>query len=172
MSPRWQPDDSILDLNRKGEVKAARRAKDVLRKHGITVGDRILTSRDRGMAAVSAELKQTGLPAGVQHWQLPVALGSADEVVLFISRMKPGAVVPEHAHKVVVFRIVMSGTRRYGRRTLKAGDWMYVPPGQSYAVEAGPEGCIILYGHCPPVPWPFPWPFAERKSAKRRSKSG
>lgn len=171
MSPRWQPDDSVLDVNRKGEVKAARRGKDVLRKHRITAGDGILTSRDRGMAAVNAELKQSGLPAGVQHWQLPVALGSLDEVVCFISRMKPGARVPEHAHKVGVFRIVMSGTLRYGRQALKAGDWMYVPPGRAYSVEAGPDGCSIFYGHWP-IPWPFPWPFEERKSAKRSSRSG
>lgn len=171
MSPGWRPDDSILDRNRKGEVKAVRRAQDALRKQGITIGDRILTSRDRGMAAVNRALKQTGLPTGVQHWQLPVPLGSSADVVAFISRLKPGALVPDHAHKVGVFRIVMSGSLLYDRHTFKTGDWMYVPPGQAYSVQAGPEGCVIFYGHWP-IPWPWPWPFANRKSARTTARPG
>lgn len=170
MSPEWRPDDSMLDRNPKGEVKGARRAKDALRKQGLAIGDRILTSKDRGMSAVSKALKQAGLPAGVQHWQLPVTLGGSEDVVCFISRMKPRARVPEHAHRVAVFRVVMSGTFRYGARTFKAGDWMLVPPGQTYSIEAGPEGCVIFYGH---FPWPFPWPpRGTRKPSRKSARSG
>ena len=158
MSPDWRPDDSLLDLNAKGEAKGARRVTDVLRKRGIRPSNRITTSRDPGLAAVRNDLKRTGMPTGVEQWQLPVAL-PLPNVLVFTSRMKAGAKVPEHAHRVWVFRVIMEGSLLYERKTLKAGDWMLVPPGQSYAIQAGPGGCTILYAHClttPPKPGPGP----------------
>ena len=136
MSPDWRPDDSLPDRNAKGEVKGARRVSDVLRKRGIRAGNRVTTSRDPGMAAVRQDLKRTGMPTGVEQWQLPVAL-PLENVLVFTSRMKSGAAVPEHAHRVWVFRVVM-------------------PPGQSYSSQAGPDGCVILYAHCVVTPPPRP----------------
>lgn len=155
MSPDWRPDDSLLDRNAKGEVKGARRVSDVLRKRGIRAGNRVTTSRDPGMAAVRQDLKRTGMPTGVEQWQLPVAL-PLENVLVFTSRMKSGAAVPEHAHRVWVFRVVMQGSLKYSGKTLKAGDWMLVPPGQSYSIQAGPDGCVILYAHCVVTPPPRP----------------
>jgi mannose-6-phosphate isomerase-like protein (cupin superfamily) len=48
-----------------------------------------------------------------------------------------------------VVRIVFKGSLKYGRVTLKAGDWMIVPAGVEYSVTAGIDGCSILYAHCP-----------------------
>lgn len=158
MNSVWRPDDSLLDRNAKGEVRAARRVTDVLRKRGIRATNRITTSRDPGIAAATADLKRTGMPAGVQQWQLPLAQ-PLENLAVFISRMKPGVAVPEHAHSVWVFRIVIQGSVKYGRKTLKPGEWMLVPPGQVYSISAGPTGCTVLYGHCvvkPPLPPPTP----------------
>jgi quercetin dioxygenase-like cupin family protein len=112
------------------------------------------------MAAARNDLKRTGMPAGVEQWQLPVTL-PLENVLVFISRLKPGATVPLHAHNVWVFRVIISGSLVYGRKTLKAGDWMLVPPGEEYAFTAGKDGCTIFYAHCmvrnPPIgPTPGP----------------
>jgi len=146
--PGWSPDDSLLDPNAKGGgVKGARRASDVLRKRGIRAANHITTSRDTGMAAARNDLKRTGMPAGVEQWQLPVSL-PLENVLVFISRMKPGAVVPVHAHRVWVFRVIIAGSLKYGNKTLKPGDWMLVPPGEEYSIKAGSDGCTVFYAHC------------------------
>jgi quercetin dioxygenase-like cupin family protein len=169
MSSGWRPDDSLLDRNSKGQVKGARRVNDVLRKGGIRAANRITTSRDQGMSAARTALKRTGMPTGVEQWQLPVAL-PLEGVLVFISRMKPGAVVPLHAHRVWVFRIVISGSLKYAGKTLKPGDWMLVPPGKEYTIEAGPKGCVICYAHClPPGP---PGPVGPPEPGPSRLPSG
>src|SRR6266568_3254223 len=71
---QWRPDDSLLDRNAKGELKGARKVNEVLRKGGIRRANRVTTSRDPGMTAAKNALKRTGMPAGVEQWQLPVAL--------------------------------------------------------------------------------------------------
>lgn len=156
VSPRWRPDDSLLERNAKGEIKGVRRVLNALQKNGVRYGNRVVTSRDRGMTAVRKDLRRTPMPDGVQQWQLPVVLGAAGDVLWFISEYEPGAKVPSHSHNHVVFRIVLQGSVKYRDVTLKAGDWMLVPPGQPYALQAGPlERCIIAYGHGPSTP---PWP--------------
>jgi quercetin dioxygenase-like cupin family protein len=162
MSTEWSPDDSFLDRNAKGQAAGARRVGSLLRQRGIRTKNRITTSRDRDLAGLRGELKRPGMPAGVEQWQLPVEL-PLDNVVMFTSRMKAGAVVPEHVHRVWVFRVVITGSLRYTGKTLKAGDWMLVPPGQSYSVKAGPTGCTILYAHCITTPPPPPPPPGPRK---------
>jgi quercetin dioxygenase-like cupin family protein len=152
----WRPDDSLLDAGARGETKGSRRVKDALRKRGMRPGNRIVTSRDPGMAAARNDLKRSGMPPGVQQWQLPIAV-PVPNLLVFTSTMKAGARVPEHVHKVWVFRVVTSGTLKYGGKTLKAGDWMMVPPGQAYSISAGTGGCTIFYAHClPPPPPPGP----------------
>ena len=152
---QWRPDDSLLDRNAKGELKGARKVNEVLRKGGIRRANRVTTSRDPGMTAAKNALKRTGMPAGVEQWQLPVAL-PLDNLLVFTSRMKRGAAVPEHVHRVWVFRVIITGSLKYGGQTLKPGDWMLVPPGQSYSIQAGPDGCVILYAHCVVTPPPRP----------------
>jgi anti-sigma factor ChrR (cupin superfamily) len=157
VSSNWRPDDSLLRRDAKGQYKAAKRVRDALRKNKVQAENRITTSRDPGMAAAQRALKRTGMPTGVQQWQLPVAQ-PLDNLMITIVRMKPDAMVPMHAHKVWVFRFIIQGSLKYGNRTLKPMDWMLVPPGQSYSITAGPDGCTILYGHCSPIGPPPPGP--------------
>jgi hypothetical protein len=155
VSSTWRPDDSLSERDQKGVLKGAQRVNDALRKNNVRLGSGVITSRDTGMAAVRRDLKREGLPRGVEHWQMPIVLGQGGDILCFISRLKPGTKVPEHAHKQAVFRVIIDGSLKYGRRTLKAGDWMLVPSGEKYAIQAGSTGCTIFYAH---IPWPWPWP--------------
>jgi quercetin dioxygenase-like cupin family protein len=155
VSPRWRPDDSLLERNAKGEIKGVRRVIDALQKNRVRFGNRVVTSRDRGMEGVRKDLRRSPMPPGVQQWQLPVVLGSAGDVLLFMSQYKPGAKVPSHSHTNNLFRIVIEGSLKYRGVTLGPGDWQYVRAGVPYALQAGPDGCVIAYGHGPtPSPWP------------------
>jgi quercetin dioxygenase-like cupin family protein len=82
----------------------------------------------------------------VEQWQLPIVL-KGGSVLCFMSHLKPGAIVPTHAHKHPVFRVVIAGELIFGRKRLKVGDWMYVPPKQAYSIKAGPNGLCHWYGH-------------------------
>jgi anti-sigma factor ChrR (cupin superfamily) len=156
MSTRYRPDDSLSERNQKGELNGARRIIDALKKNNVHLGKGVITSRDTGMAAVKRDLKRTGLPKGVEHWQMPIVLGRDGDILCFISRLKPGTRVPEHAHEgIAVFRVVLDGELIYGRKTFRSGDFILIPGGVSYSVSAGPQGCTIFYSH---FPWPFPWP--------------
>jgi anti-sigma factor ChrR (cupin superfamily) len=156
MSSKYRPDDSLSERDQKGELKGARRITDALKKNKVRLGKGVITSRDTGMAAVRRDLKRTGLPPGVEHWQMPIVLGQGGDILCFISRLKPGTKVPEHAHEgIAVFRVILGGELKYGRKTLKTGDFILIPGGVNYAVQAGPQGCSIFYAH---IPWPFPWP--------------
>ena len=161
MSGKWRPDDSLLDRNAKGATKGAQRVRAALTSSGIRSTNRITTSRDKGMAAAQRSLKRTGMPTGVQQWQLPIS-HPIDGLLVFKSELKARTVVPEHAHDVWVFRVIIEGSVKSNGVTLKAGDWMLVPPGQTYSITAGPTKCVILYAHCkvnpPPAPGPTPGP--------------
>ena len=149
MSSKWRPDDSLMKADSRGRVKGARRVTDALRRHGVRYGRGVITSRDRGVAAVQRDLKREGMPPGVESWQIPLLFRPSGDLLFFLTRMRPGASVPEHAHDHVVVRIVLEGTLKYGRVTLKSGEWMFVPARVAYSVTAGPNSCRILYGHCP-----------------------
>jgi hypothetical protein len=156
MSTKYRPDDSLSERNQKGELNGTRRIIDALKKNNVHLGKGVITSRDTGMAAVRRDLKRTGLPPGVEHWQMPIVLGERGDILCFISRLKPNTIVPEHAHEgIAVFRVVIEGKLIYGRKTLHPGDHIFIPGGVKYAVKGGPEGCVIFYAH---IPWPFPWP--------------
>ncbi len=154
MSSEWRPDDSLLERSQKGEVKGARRVKEALKKRGIRYGNRVITSRDKGMATVQRDLKRDPMPRGIKQWQIPIALGAGEDILCFRGVHKPGAKVPEHTHKDAVLHIVIKGSMKHRGRWLKPGDWILVPPGQSYSLETGPDGCDTFYEH---IPWPWPW---------------
>ena len=157
MSSGWRPDDSLHERDDKDEVRGVRRVKDALRKHGVDFGNRVITSRDRGMDEVQKDLKRTGMPPGVEQWQIPIVVGANEDILSFTGQMEAGADVPEHAHNQAIFRIVIQGSLEYNGMTLKAGDWMLVPAGQRYELKAGPDGCTTMYHHLP-GPWPW-WPW-------------
>src|SRR2546426_5501682 len=145
VSSEWRPDDSLLERGENDEVRGTRRVKDALEKHGIRYGDRVITSRDKGMDEVKGDLKRSGMPPGVEQWQVPIVVKPSGEALSFTGRMEAGAEVPEHVHKHPVFRIVIEGSLEYGDLTLKPGDWMFVPAGQAYSLKAGPEGFSTFY---------------------------
>jgi quercetin dioxygenase-like cupin family protein len=148
VSTEWRPDDSLSGRNKKGELIGGLRVKAALRKNKVSLGKGVITSRDRGMAAVLRDLKRTGMPKGVSTTQLPIVFGHY--LLAFISTLDPGTIVPEHEHTVGVFRVVIEGELIFGRKTLVAGDWMYVPAGTRYSIRAGKKKkkkLIVFYGH-------------------------
>jgi hypothetical protein len=141
MSPDWKPDDSVIE-GRTG----SRRVRAALKKHGIIVKDRVITSRDLGMHEARHELGRRDMPPGIRSWQLPVFLENCP-VFFFLTAAEPGAVVPSHSHQRDLFRIVLSGAIITNGMELKLGDWMFVPSGipYSYAASLNP-GAITM--HC------------------------
>src|SRR5262245_28151895 len=96
---KWQPDDSFHDLVG-GEFKGVLRVKKAIEKSGVKLGDKIVTSRDPGMAKLLKKLRRTTLPQGFEQWQLPIILGGGDRPVMsFITVGSPNAKLPHHAHK-------------------------------------------------------------------------
>ena len=147
MSTTWRPDDSLLERSQKGEVKGVSRVKDALKNRGVRYGNRVITSRDKGMAAVQRDLKRGPMPPGIQQWQIPIAFGPREDILFFVGVHKPGSKVPEHMHKDAVLHIVVKGSMKHRGRVLKPGDWILVPPGQSYSLIAGSEGVQTCYVH-------------------------
>ena len=147
MSSQWRPNDSLSKRNKKGQLNGVTAIRAALRKNHVRLGKGVITSRDPGVAKVTRSLKQKGLPDGVEQWLLPIVLGPDAEVLCFFSHLEPGAIVPTHTHEHSVFRVVISGELKFGRKTLKQGDWMYVPAGVAYSIQAGPHGCCPCYMH-------------------------
>jgi mannose-6-phosphate isomerase-like protein (cupin superfamily) len=146
MSSEWRPDDSLSERDKKGQLRGALRIRAALRKNKISLGRGVITSRDTGMAGVMRDLKRSGMPRGVQSTQMPIVVGR--DLLCFISTLDPGTVVPEHSHTQAVLRVVIDGELIFGRKTLKAGDWMFVPARTTYSIRAGRKKKLhIFYGH-------------------------
>jgi mannose-6-phosphate isomerase-like protein (cupin superfamily) len=144
MSPtkaNWKPDDSVIE----GKPGAAR-IKAALKKRRVNVTNRVITSRDPGMADILYDLRRPDLPPGIQSWQLPIA-GDGGSVFFFLTVAQPGAIVPSHSHKRDLFRVVVSGSITTNGVELKSGDWMYVPAGVTYGYSAALNPGAIVY-HC------------------------
>ena len=144
---KWKPDDSFHDLVN-GEFKGVLRVKQALKRLKITVGDRIVTSRDPDMLKITEELRRTTLPDGFEQWQLPIILGGASSrpVMSFITIGRPGAALPRHRHKNdCLLRIILSGSILFNDLELIPGDWMHVPTGMPYAFKAGRLGCVVMH---------------------------
>ena len=133
---RYTPDDRIIE----GE-EGKRRVAEALKK----LGDGIITSRDSGVNDILFDHFRPGMPPGVSQWQLPVKLDGP--VFGFLTAMDPHAVVPTHAHKRDLFRIVVSGSLiLHDGRELKSGDWMFVPANVEYSLRAGVNpGAVSLH---------------------------
>ena len=140
------PDDSFHDLI-DGEFKGVKRVRDAWDKLGVTLGDRIVTSRDPEMEQLAKELRRETLPEGFEQWQLPIVLGQGGRPVMaFITSGQPHALIPDHKHaNDAVFRVVLGGSIIFRDSELIPGDWMYVPAGQSYSFRAGRFGCVVMH---------------------------
>jgi len=140
----WQPDDSFLEPDNTGKMKGVTKVKTHLANHGRQLG-KIYTSQDKDIDTIRKELENANSAPGFKQWQLPVVLGPKEDVLAFMTVADPGAVVPSHAHKVDVFRLIVSGTAYYNGVALKAGDWMVVPAGESYSLTAADNPGYISY---------------------------
>lgn len=142
MSSKWKPDDSVIE----GKPGTAR-IRAALKKHRVNVkGDRVITSRDPGMDQLRYDLRRPDMPPGIQSWQIPIVLENCP-VFFFLTVAEAGAVVPLHAHKRDLFRVVVSGSITTNGIELKPGDWMFVPAGVPYGYSAALNPGAIIY-HC------------------------
>jgi uncharacterized RmlC-like cupin family protein len=108
----------------------------------VQVGGRVVTSRDQGMDQLRQALQVKNLPQGFQKWLLPVQVSS--DTFLYITVAAPGARADTHAHDGDSVRFVASGSIIYDGRELTAGDWLFIPAGQSYSFSAGPVGALLM----------------------------
>lgn len=144
---QWRPDDTFHDII-DGEYKGVLRVKKALEELGITLDDRVVTSRDPEMDKLRELLYRDTMPEGFHQWQLPIILGGGERPVMsFVSVGQPDAEVPRHAHKNdCLLRVVLSGSVIHDERTeLTTGDWVYIPTGKPYQFKAGKHGCVIMH---------------------------
>ena len=147
MRSEWRPDDSFLSKRGKAGID---RINDALAKHGFsTKRDQILTSRDPKMNRVIRELRRANLPPGWKSYQIPVFFLKNPPTFFFYQEAEAGAVLPEHSHAVDQIRIVVWGGMVYRRKTLKPGDWMFIPAHVPYSISASKNpglGVAYAYG--------------------------
>ena len=137
MKNKYTPDDRIIE----GEEGRQRVAAALER-----LGDGVITSLDPGVNDILFDQYREGMPPGIDQWQLPVKIDGPS--LYFLTVVQPGAIVPTHAHKRALFRVIVSGSILLGDgRTLKAGDWMYVPAGTEYSFRGGLNPGATIF-HC------------------------
>ena len=61
-----------------------------------------------------------------------------------ITRMAPGARLPDHEHVLIEQTYVLEGTLHCGEGACKAGDFVWRPAGSRHEAWAGPEGCLCI----------------------------
>ncbi|MGH9881517.1 MAG: cupin domain-containing protein, partial [Pyrinomonadaceae bacterium] len=133
-----------FDPNRMTFEEGLERIRRAVKKVGLKVDGRIITSRDPGVPELRTILGTNNVPKGFQKWQLPVFL--ACESQLFITVGQPSAKSPRHSHKGGDgIRFIASGSIIYEGKELTAGDWMFIPKGAPYSFEVGPFGTTLCY---------------------------
>jgi hypothetical protein len=124
-----------------------KRIQTAVKKIGLDVSKKILTSHDPQAEEARQLLMVTNVPGGFTKWQLPVYLDKASQ--LFITVAAPGARVGEHSHNEGAgIRFIAGGSIKYKGQELSAGDWMYIPAGVKYSFETGKLGAIMCYCYC------------------------
>jgi quercetin dioxygenase-like cupin family protein len=150
----WRPDDSFLNPGGHRESQGVQRVRQVLRNHGHNdIGDRVLTSQDRGMQDILNELSRTqGMSPGFQQWQLPLGVGDNHTVLAFMTEAAAGAVLPAHSHEADLFRVVVAGSLEFNGVQLGTGDWMFIPKGTTYQYTAASNpGATTLHCYGPKI---------------------
>src|SRR5262245_4776566 len=61
-----------------------------------------------------------------------------------ITKMAPGARLPDHEHVLIEQTYVLEGTLHCGEGACKAGDFVWRPAGSRHEAWAGPEGCLAI----------------------------
>jgi quercetin dioxygenase-like cupin family protein len=123
------------------------RIAEALKKRGLELGDRVLSSRDPAIRSVQAELAVSNVPNGFVKWQLPVALQGPSQ--MFVTVAEPGIEAPPHSHdEGDGIRFIAGGSIIHEGRELTPGDWMFIPAGKRYSFQVGPYGAIMCYCYC------------------------
>ncbi len=131
-------------LNFEEGLERIRRAVDEAGLEREELQRRIITSRDDVAVELRKSLATENVPEGFQKWQLPVYL--ACESQMFVTIGDPGVKVPQHSHEDGDgIRFIAGGSIIYEGRELTAGDWMFIPAGEPYSFEVGPNGAIMCY---------------------------
>ena len=69
---------------------------------------------------------------------------SASGLLTVLTKMAPGAKLPDHEHVMVEQTFVLEGTLFCDEGACKAGDFVWRPAGSRHEAWAGPEGCVAL----------------------------
>jgi anti-sigma factor ChrR (cupin superfamily) len=68
----------------------------------------------------------------------------ASGLLTVLTKMAPGARLPDHEHVLIEQTYVMEGAIYCGEGVCKAGDFVWRPAGSRHEAWAGPEGCVTL----------------------------
>lgn len=68
----------------------------------------------------------------------------ASGVMTVLTRIAPGAKLPDHEHVLVEQTWVLEGTLHCGEGVCKAGDFVWRPAGSRHEAWGGPQGCLAL----------------------------
>ena len=69
---------------------------------------------------------------------------AATGLMTVLTRMTPGARLPDHEHVRVEQTYVLEGTLHCGEGVCRAGEFVWRPAGSRHEAWAGPEGCLTL----------------------------
>jgi len=120
---------------------------------------------DESVLAGIARLAEAGVTEGVGERTRVVFSEPGDRGMSLVHCwFKSGYVLPAHSHSTDCLYYVVAGELRMGSHVLKRGDGFFIPGGQAYAYEAGPEGVEVLefrdatrfnflFGMNPPERW-------------------
>src|SRR3954468_1733165 len=139
---------SVFDPNQVSFDEGIKRIHEAGKRAGLRGKRRVLTSRDERAQKAQELLEVTNLPgSGFRKWQLPVYLPEPSQ--LFVTIADPDLEVPEHSHdEGDGIRFIAGGSIIYGDHELTAGDWMFIPAGETYSFKVGPARAILCYCYC------------------------
>lgn len=139
--------ERTFDPNQTTFEEGLRRIGRGMKKSGLKLEGRIITSRDKDVKKALKLLEVDNIPDGFQKWQLPVYLDAPSQ--LFISTAAANTKVPSHSHRDGDgIRFMISGSIIYKDVELTAGDWMFIPKGKSYSFKVGELGATMCYCYC------------------------
>jgi hypothetical protein len=141
----WKPENIFHDMT-DGEYNGVRFVREALKGLDFGKTKRVVTSREPGLREATERLRRRDMPEGVDKWQLPLIIGGERPAFLFITTLRPNAVVPLHGHSNdTITRIVMTGSVKAEGVELTQGDWFYVPRNVPYSYAAGSYGATLLH---------------------------
>ncbi|MCV2883473.1 cupin domain-containing protein [Aestuariibacter sp. AA17] len=123
------------------------RIKKAYEKRGYSYPTKIVSSQDKAMKQLTADLEVDNVPEGFKKVQFPVFMEKPSQ--LFYSVGAPDTKVKRHSHdEGDGFRLIVGGSIIYKDQELKEGDWMFIPAGEPYEFDVGPSGAMICYCYC------------------------